>query len=43
MFANDFVLYAFINRSSDCDDIWRTDRLDLKEKNRLYFVSKKGR
>jgi len=35
-----YVLYAFLNRSSDCDEIWYRDRLDLGE-DRPHFVVKK--
>lgn len=27
--------YAFLNRSSDCDEVWFRDRLDLWKKDRL--------
>jgi len=32
-----FLLYAFPNRSSDCDEIWYIDRLDFEEDDRLHF------
>jgi len=33
--------YAFLNRSSDCDEIWYIDRLNLGEEDRLRSVAKK--
>lgn len=36
-----YVLYGFLNRSSDCDEIWYSDRLDLRKRSKLNFVLKK--
>jgi len=41
MFATDCVLYALLNRSSDCDEFLSRDRLYLGEEDRLHFVTKK--
>jgi len=35
------ILYAFLNRSSDCYEIWYRDRLDLGDEGRLHFVTEK--
>jgi len=43
MFATDHVLYTFPNRSSDCDEIWYGDILDLGKEDGLHFVGKKGK
>lgn len=40
MFATDCVLYAFLNRSSNCGKIWYRDILDLGEEDRLHFIAK---
>jgi len=42
MFATDCVIYAFLNRSSDCDEICYRDRLDLEEEDKLHVASKKS-
>jgi len=36
-----YVLYEFLNRSSDSDGILYRDRLDLEEEDKLHFVAKK--
>jgi len=37
------VFYVFPNRSSDWDEIWYRDRLDLGEEDKLHFFAKIGR
>jgi len=41
IFATDCVIYAFLNRPSDCDEIWYRDRLDLGGEDRLLFCREK--
>jgi len=40
LFLPSYVFYAFPARSSDCDEIWYRDRLDLDQEDRLHFVAK---
>jgi len=43
MFVPTYVFNAFLNRSSDCDEIWYRDILDLGEEDILHFISKIGK
>jgi len=38
-----YVFYAFLNRTSDCDEIWYRDRLDFGGKESCTFCREKGK